>query len=423
MKIGFVGMSHLGIISCVGSASKNFKVIGFDGNLELVKTLEAGNFPIDEPNLVTLFESNREKIEFTSNLSRVSECDLIYISLDVATDDNGLSSLDGIEDLISSVSSFINKDSYIVILSQVPPGFSRKIQNKLNVNLAYQVETLVFGNALERFLAPERFIVGLASSDYILNSAHKEFLELFECKILTMSYESAELAKISINVFLASSITSTNTLCELAEKLGADWGAIKSSLQFDRRIGEFGYVEPGLGISGGNIERDIRTANDLAKEYETESSILESIEQNSRHRKLWPSRIIVEKFDLTQKNWKIAIWGLAYKKGTHSIKNSPAVDNMKVLSLSCTFNLFDSMARLPESNDLPVLKFSNILDTLNGADALIIFNDSSIFANVSSAEIRKRMNGNLVIDPFNVLDITSDYGFDYFTLGKPAAGV
>ena len=238
-----------------------------------------------------------------------------------------------------------------------------------------------------------------------------------------MSYESAELAKISINVFLASSITSTNTLCELAEKLGADWGAIKSSLQLDRRIGEYGYVEPGLGISGGNIERDIRTANNLAKEYETESSILESIEQNSLHRKLWPSRIIVEKLDLTQKNWKIAIWGLAYKKGTHSIKNSPAVDNMKVLSSSCTFNLFDSMARLPESNDLPVLKFSNILDTLNGADALIIFNDSNIFANVSSAEIRKRMNGNLVIDPFNVLDITSDYGFDYFTLGKPAAGV
>jgi len=423
MKIGFVGMSHLGVVSCIGSASKSLKVIGFDSNVELIKNLEAGKFPINEPDLVTLFESNRTKIEFTSNLSRVSECDLIYISLDVATDDKGHSSLSEIEDLISSLSSFINKDSYIIILSQVPPGFSRKIQNKLNINLAYQVETLVFGNALERFLAPERFIVGLDSSDSFLNSSHKKFLELFECKILTMSYESAELAKISINVFLASSITSTNTLCELAEKLGADWGAIKSSLQLDRRIGEYGYVEPGLGISGGNIERDIRTANNLAKEYETESSILESIEQNSRHRKLWPSRIIVEKFDLTQKNWKIAIWGLAYKKGTHSIKNSPAVDNMKVLSLSCTFNLFDSMARLPESNDLPVLKFSNILDTLNGADALIIFNDSNIFANVPSAEIRKRMNGNLVIDPFNVLDITSDYGFDYFTLGKPAAGV
>ena len=59
MKIGFVGMSHLGIVSCIGSASKSFKVIGFDSNVELVKNLEAGKFPINEPDLVTLFESNR----------------------------------------------------------------------------------------------------------------------------------------------------------------------------------------------------------------------------------------------------------------------------------------------------------------------------------------------------------------------------
>ena len=49
MKIGFVGMSHLGIVSCIGSASKSFKVIGFDSNVELVKNLEAGKFPINEP--------------------------------------------------------------------------------------------------------------------------------------------------------------------------------------------------------------------------------------------------------------------------------------------------------------------------------------------------------------------------------------
>jgi len=238
-----------------------------------------------------------------------------------------------------------------------------------------------------------------------------------------MSYESAELAKISVNVFLASAITSTNTLCELAEKLGADWGAIKGSLKLDRRIGEYGYVEPGLGISGGNIERDIQTANTLAKAYEVEYSIFKSIEKNSQYRKLWPSRIIKEKFDMTQKNWKIAIWGIAYKKDTHSIKNSPAVENMKILSSSCTFNLFDPIAGLPNVNGLPISKFSNILDTLNGADALIIFNNSKVFSKVSAIEIKDRMNGNLVIDPFNVLETASCYGFDYHTLGKSANGI
>ena len=38
-----------------------------------------------------------------------------------------------------------------------------------------------------------------------------------------MNYESAELAKISINIFLISTVTSTNILSEISEHIGANW--------------------------------------------------------------------------------------------------------------------------------------------------------------------------------------------------------
>ena len=47
----------------------------------------------------------------------------------------------------------------MVILCQVYPGFTEQIKwNK--EKLFYQVETLIFGNAIERALKPEQIIVG-----------------------------------------------------------------------------------------------------------------------------------------------------------------------------------------------------------------------------------------------------------------------
>jgi len=53
------------------------------------------------------------------------------------------------------------------------------------------------------------------------------------CPLLPMRYESAELAKISINLFLVSSVATTNTLAELCESIGADWSEIAPALRLD----------------------------------------------------------------------------------------------------------------------------------------------------------------------------------------------
>ena len=80
-----------------------------------------------------------------------------------------------------------------------------------------------------------------------------------------MNYESAELAKISINIFLISSVTSTNILSEISENIGANWSDVSNALKLDKRIGKYAYLKPGLGISGGNLERDLETFRNLLK--------------------------------------------------------------------------------------------------------------------------------------------------------------
>jgi UDPglucose 6-dehydrogenase len=422
MIIGFIGMSHLGLVSTIGAASKGFSVIGFDEDKDLISNLVNSKIPIEEPNLFYNYESNKSNIKFTSNYKKISECDLIYIAKDVKLNREGFSDLSEIEKLIADTKKFVRNDSCLVILSQVSPGFTRNMRKKFNVNIIYQVETLVFGNALERYLNPERFILGLDDPSQTIHSSLKFYLSSFNCKILTMSFESAELAKISINVFLAASITATNSMCALAEKIGANWQDIKKSLILDRRIGTHSYVQPGLGISGGNIERDIITSLMLSNELGTDSSLFEAIQFNSDSRKLWPSKIIEKKFDLNKVQLSVAVWGLAYKKDTHSIKNSPAIENIRKLSNNCTFKAFDPIVKLPKLNEVRIQEFTEILDSLNGVDVLIIFNDSNAFREISVSQIEQRMKGNLVIDPFGVVDISSRNGLELIGLGMPELG-
>ena len=120
-------MTHLGICHSVGCASLGIKTIGYDEDNALIGNLESGDFEVSEPNLLELFKNNRDNISFCANSVELEKCDIVFISSDVPTDSKGESSLDTIYNLIDKVSSKLSKSSLLVILCQVPPGFSRRL--------------------------------------------------------------------------------------------------------------------------------------------------------------------------------------------------------------------------------------------------------------------------------------------------------
>ena len=56
----------------------------------------------------------------------------------------------------------LDPQAVLIILSQVEPGFTRALSAPPLNRRYYQVETLVFGRAVERATKPERYIVGCA---------------------------------------------------------------------------------------------------------------------------------------------------------------------------------------------------------------------------------------------------------------------
>ena len=401
MKIGFAGLSHLGIIASVVSAAKGCNVIAYGDYLEL-KKINSNKIDITEPKLNELYFKNKKKIKFTNRIKDLEKTDIIYISKDVYTDNKGNSDLSDIKRVVRKITLF-KKKSVLVILSQVPPSFTRKIIWPVN-KLYYQVETLVFGNAIQRALKPERTIIGCSNSTVKINIKLKKYLNLYKCPILKMKYESAELAKISINMYLISSITTTNELAEISKKIGANWSEISPALRLDKRIGKYAYLNPGLGISGGNLERDLETFRKFLKFNKIYENFSNNIKKISEYRKNW-IYIKFKKIINKNKNIKqVGVLGLTYKEGTNSIKNSPSIFFIKkaVLKHEIKVNVYDPVIKkLNISKKIKICQ--NIDQVIKSSDLLIIATPWKNFKNIN---INKYHKIKAIIDPHNYLSLS-----------------
>ena len=414
--IGYVGMTHLGLNSAVAAADKGFEIVCYDPDPQRIAALNRRELPVVEPDLPQLLEKNAGRLRFTADPHGLAPCDVVYIAPDVPTDDNGQSDLGPIDTLIRQVDSVLRSNVVMVILSQVPPGFTRA-RIRPGRYLHYQVETLIFGRAMERARFPERFIIGCAEPVQPLSPTYAKFLAGFDCPILPMRYESAELAKISINMCLVASVGVANTMAELCEQTGADWSEIVPALKLDKRIGQQAYLAPGLGLAGGNLERDLATVSTLSEKHGTDGGIVSAWVENSRHRKDWTWKTLNQLVLTQNPGAKIAVLGLAYKEDTHSTKNSPSLSLLSHLQ-DCSVVVYDPVVSSSDAG-IPFKSVSNAMEAVRDADAVCIMTPWGEFKKLLPLDLAKQMHGRWLIDPYRVIDSKAARvaGLQYVTLG------
>ncbi|MEX2528456.1 MAG: nucleotide sugar dehydrogenase [Gemmatimonadota bacterium] len=417
--VGFAGMTHLGINSAVAAADWGFETVCFDPDAGIVSELESGKPAMVEPGLPELLRQNRERMTFTTEPMELSRCDVVYISSDVPTDDQGESELSGIRALVDTVTEALGPHAVLVILCQVPPGFTRALALPQE-RLYYQVETLIFGRAVERAMHPEQFVVGCAAPEQALPPAYGTFLSSFGCPVVPMGYESAELTKIGINCCLVASLTVANTLAELCERVGADWGEMAPALKLDRRIGPHAYLAPGLGLGGGNLERDLATVCRLADAHGSDAGVVRAWLNNSSHRRDWALRALHRGVLAENPRAVIGVLGLAYKENTRSTKNSPSLALIAELQ-PWRLRVHDPAVPASVAVHPNATECASPLEVARGADALVIMTPWPAFRHLQAHDLARSMTGRTVIDPYHVLNgsAVTAAGLDYFTLGAP----
>ena len=407
--ISFIGLSHLSVSYLLASISKGYKIIAYDKNPKVIDKFLSKKPNIDEADLVKKLIKNHKEIFYTNKIEDVKKSKIIFIGIDVITNKYNQPNYFLLNFYLKSLKLLkLNKKIPIVILSQINPGFMRKI--KINNDIYYQVETLVFGEGYNRAVFPERIIVGKKNKQEKINNEYFKYLKKFKCPIFDMIYENAELCKIAINLLLASSVTASNVLASLAEKINANYLDIVPALKADKRIGDYAYINPGLGISGGNIERDLNIIYELLRKKKINSQFINSIKSFSSSRKDW----VYNKLRKLKKFKKVTILGLSYKKNNKSLKNSPSLKLIaKLKKNKIKFCVYDDLIKTSNYENFT----NNINKAVSYSRCIILMRE---FNNIQKIKVLCKnaiKNNKIIIDPFNILKEINKKNKSIFKIG------
>jgi UDPglucose 6-dehydrogenase len=424
---GFLGLSHLGIVSSIGWASLGAPVLAVDLDAAPVAALGRGELPVHEPGLPEALAATRDRMRFSTDPAALAECPLVIVSRDVPTDGGDGSDTSAVLRLVDAAIPHLRPGAVVALMSQVPAGFTRALGARiearrpgLGIRLHYWVETLVFGMALERFVKPERIIVGAADPAQPLPAELADGLARFGCPVLPMRYESAELAKTAINLYLFGSVTYANTLSDLCEEVGANWSEMMPALRLDRRIGPAAYIRPGLGVAGGNLERDLVTLRELCAAHGVDAAYIETLIAYNARRYRWVQRQLERRVLGAGAHPVVAVWGLAYKKDTRSTKNSMALRVIADLRGRADVRAYDPLVRAADV-DVAAAVLDDRDAALAGADCLLVLTDWDEFA-APPRDPFKTMRRPLVIDCVGVVDPRRAGldGVEFVTMGRAA---
>lgn len=416
--LAFVGLTHLGLVTSICSSFLKFNTLALDQDSKLISELNKSVLKVPEPGLEDLLTKSLSNYYASSNFNLLKKINITFLSLDTST--YKPSDLKSINILIDKIITNLNPGSTLVILSQVPVGYTRKLKQKiagLNISLYYFLNTLIIGESVKRFLKPERIIIGLNNKSDEISTEFKNFLKKFKAPIIKMSYEGAELTKSAINLYLAGSIIASNTLSDFCEVTGADFNEILPALESDKRIGYFAYLKPTIRISGGHLERELIKLNNLAKKYKISSGIVKPLIELNNQRIKWLIKKITQIVPAEVSKKTITIWGLSYKKNTNSVDNAASIEILKKLSMNYNFSVYDPMAILPR-NIISYKRFKNKYAALKNSDLLIILTDWDEFIDIDHKKIVKLMSSFNIIDCVGILknDIA---GLNIISMGRP----
>lgn len=420
--IGILGLWHLGCIYATSFAKMGFTVAGYD-NKEVVNNLKKGIPPIFEPFLEENLKKYLSKnLSFSSSAQEIiKDKDYIFVTYDLPVDELDRVKTGIIKTTFRNLEKYISPKTTVVISSQVPIGTSRKLVNSLKKKsltpkVIYFPENLRLGNAFETFLKPDRIILG---SDDIktMEQFKKDFK--FNCPVITMGLESAEMSKHALNSYLASCISLSNELSDLSEKTNANMLDVVRALKLDKRVSEYAPINPGLGFAGGTLGRDIQILKKIGKEKKYQTKLLNAIYDVNKNRiSLLFTKVL--SFLPSLKNKNIGLLGLTYKPNTNTLRRSMALDLAnKLTKKGCNIKAFDPSIKSNIDTYSFVKVQQNLESFFKDLDLVILMTDWQSFREINITEFSTLMKRKIIIDTKNFLDQDKyrKNGFTYKGIG------
>jgi UDPglucose 6-dehydrogenase len=434
VRVSVLGTGYLGATHAACLASCGHEVVGVDNDPARVERLSSGLAPFHEPELDELLGAGVRsgRLRFTTSIEEAAAARVHFLC--VGTPQRAGShaaDLSALWEVVGSLAPLLEQPCLVAGKSTVPVGTAERVVAELRerapvgggVQVAWNPEFLREGHAVYDSLRPERLVFGVENdaADRTLREVYAPLLEA-GIPVVTTDLATAELAKVSANVMLATRISLVNMLAEVCEAAQADVGDLTTILGHDSRIGSL-FLTPGVGFGGGCLPKDTRAFVARAEELGVGEplALLREVDCiNMRQR----ARTVDLAFDLVGhgRGATIAVLGAAFKAGSDDVRDSPALDVAATLhARGAHVRLYDPAAMPNARRVCPELEYcEDALAACRGADAVLVLTDWEEFASLDPFELsdvvasRRVLDGRLVLDP----DKWRAADWDFHALGR-----
>jgi UDPglucose 6-dehydrogenase len=429
MKICVIGTGYVGLVGSSVFADWGNQVIGVDNNPEKIKMIESGVMPIFEPGLKELVAKNIDNgnLKFTNSLSEgISDAEIIFICVGTPMGEDGSADLKYIYQVADEIALNMKTPKIISIKSTVPVGTNRKvreyIKSKTSVDFSSVSvpEFLREGSSIEDMNQTDRTVIGSDDLEAIEKVA--SLFEHLNSPIIKCDLESAELIKYASNSFLATKISFINEIAQICDLSGADVTKVALGMGLDSRIGPK-FLNASIGYGGSCFPKDVlalyKTSQDLGYHF----NILDSVMGTNKNQKYYFINKIKKIYGSDLKGKKVAALGLAFKNDTDDIRESVALEIVKILKdMGAVINVFDPEA-MPNTKKVLGEDSINYMDksedVFNDSDFLVVLTEWKEFKDIHNDSLLKLRDKN-IFDGRNLLDGSKikELGINYYSIGR-----
>ena len=454
VEIAVVGSGYVGLVAAVCFAEMGHQVTCVDNDPRKVAALQGGDSLIHEEHLPELLQRFRNtRVQFTTDLgTATAKADAIFIAVGTPQSETGDADLSYVEAVACEIARHLDSYKVIVEKSTVPVYTNEWIRRSIERNgvdrkmfdVVSNPEFLREGSAVSDFLHPDRIVVGADSerAAAVLQAIYApltdgsyydgeniipgRFHSADPPPLLLTSTKSAEIIKHASNAFLALKISFINAVASLCEATDANVQQVANGMGLDSRIGPR-FLRPGIGYGGSCFPKDVAAFRSVAEQMGVDFSLLTEVEKiNVAQKKRFLAKVRAALWTLRGK--RLGVLGLAFKGDTDDIRDSPAIEMVRMLlAEGCSVKAFDPAAiersreALPSSPKLEYV--ADAYAAAEEADALLILTDWPEFGKLDLGRLRTALRYPILIDGRNMYEpaAVAELGLTYYSVGRPAA--
>lgn len=429
MKIVVVGTGYVGLVTGTCLADTGHQVTCIDIDQKKIEKLQQGVIPIYEPELEQLVKQNikAQRLVFSTSLKHAMPGSaIVFIAVGTPSAEDGKADLQYVYAVAEEIGKNIKDYKIIVNKSTVPVGTGREVREIIGKHYQGEFdvvscpEFLREGTAVKDFFNPDRLVIGVRSKK--AEQMMQEVFRKIKGQKLITTVESAELIKYASNAFLATKISFINEIAHICEKTGADIEEVSYGVGLDQRIGPK-FLQAGIGWGGSCFPKDVKALDQIAGSHGYDFKLLKSVIEVNQHQRRHFVHKIKEFFQQDLKNKTLAVLGLAFKNDTDDIRESAAIDIIRLLAdEGAKIQAFDYQAADNARKILgdKIKYIDDPYEAMKNSEALLILTEWKQFKNLDWSVVKKNLSQPVIFDGRNMFapHKMQELGFKYYSMGR-----